>query len=46
MGVYYFDLGPLAAGQYAVLVGVIGQAVDISSADALQTYLAGFVVTS
>jgi hypothetical protein len=45
-GVYYFDLGPLAAGHYAIVIGVIGRAVDVSSADALQTYLSGFVVTS
>jgi hypothetical protein len=45
-GVYYFDLGPLAAGRYAIVIGVIGRTVDISSAEALQTYLSGFVVTA
>jgi hypothetical protein len=45
-GVYYFDLGPLAAGQYAIVIGIIGRTVDVSSAEALQTYLSGFVVTS
>ncbi len=44
-GVYYFDLGPLAAGRYAIVISVVGRTVDISSPDALQTYLSGFVVT-
>ena len=44
-GVYYFDLGPLAAGRYAIVIEVIERAVDLSSSEALQTYLSGFVVT-
>jgi hypothetical protein len=44
-GVDYFDLGPLAAGQYAIVMGVILPAADGTAAPALDTYLAGFVVT-
>jgi hypothetical protein len=44
-GVDYFDLGPLAAGQYAIVMGVILPAADGTAAPSLDTYLAGFVVT-
>jgi hypothetical protein len=44
-GVDYFDLGPLNAGQYAIVMSVVPQTADASSAPIMQVYLAGFVVT-
>lgn len=46
LGVYYFDLGPLPAGRYAIVIGVIPKVSLEASPPPLESYLAGFVVTS